>query len=248
MKKTLLILLLGASAAMAESAPAFTTPEKGSNGINVTLSGGFATTQATENSMLMTNSTIVPRVLYGGQMTVTKDLGTSFEMHPFGLSLIPAQETQFNAGFTFGCYSGQENLFLSIPGEYLSLKTNVKSFPIALNCGVVHRITDNYHFYYGARAGAVVRRTEMSGSATYPENDYDDCSSTKVLPMLGIGGGFRYFVYENLSFDFGYDLLCTFGKDCDPMTSKSGRALNEDLTGESARYYSTLHVGLNYEF
>lgn len=250
MKKTLLTLLFGASVAMADSASATTTTEPETNGINITLSGGFATTQATHNKNLMGDSTIVPRVLYGGQLTVTKDFGKSFEMHPFGISVIPAQETQFNAGITFGCYSGQENLMLQLAynKEELSLRTNVKSFPIALNCGVVHHITDSYHFYYGARGGIMVRQTKMRGSASDPANDFDGCKSTKVLPMLGIGAGFRYFVYENLSVDFGYDFLCSFGKDCKPMISKGDYHLNEDLTRESARYYSTLHMGLNYEF
>lgn len=251
MKKTLVTLMLGAGVAMAgESAPVVPAPtiaqpeaESVCSGLNFSISGGYASTQAEETSSMLPGSTLVPRILYGGQMSVTKDIGKTFEMHPLGIPVIPAQETCFNVGFTFGCYAGEESIALGSD----ALKTDVKAFPIELTCGVVHHITDNYHFYYGARVGAMVRQTKMNGQVD--PTSFSDCDSTKVLPMAGVGAGFRYFIYDTLSIDFGYDLLFTFGEDCGKLVSDDGTtSFKKKYTSESARYYSTVHAGLNYEF
>lgn len=258
---TLGALALGVCSAQAGTVPQIVAPsltevpveryEK--QPLSITLGGGLMHEQVqaygpTENKTL-------PTVLYGGTLGVTWDLAKT-------RSLV------HSLGFSVGVYHGsQESSFfesykrpLDSPVTTDMTKTWVDAIPLTASYNVKYDLTGSVSAFGGLRAGAMIRHTRLRShdkttdgwnNAEPGSHGWDGVSSTKVLPMCGIGLGVQAYVTSRVSVFLSYDFVWTFGDDCSRLYNNSGDNVGQvylKATSRKHRFYGTLNVGATYSF
>ena len=242
MKKTLLMLLLGATAAVAADASleplmATTTPE--TKPYDVTLQFGIMHTENQDYYEPADKSSIIPSVLYGASLAGQWEFCSN-------------ENSSHHVGFSVGYYTGDEDYSLDFLGLYSStIHTSVDVIPLLLTYNYEYALNDRISVYAGARGGAVIRKTSFENSVW----DYGkagkavvDDSSTKVLPSVGVGVGAKVSFSENAALELGYDFAWAFGNDCGDMHVTGGSGFNKDYYAKDNRYYGTVKVGFTFSF
>lgn len=244
MKKTLLMLLLGATAAVAADAslePLMATTTAETKPYDVTLQFGIMHTENQDYYVPEDKSSMIPSVLYGAS------LAGQWEIYS-------KDNSSHHVGFSVGYYTGDEDYSYVFPGYYAStIHTSVDVIPLLLTYNYEYALNDRISVYAGARGGAVIRKTSFDNSMW----DYSligqgkflvDDSSTKVLPTVGVGIGAKIAFTENAALELGYDFAWAFGKDCGDIHAANGAVLNKDYYAKDNSYYGTVKVGFTFSF
>lgn len=255
MKKTLFVTLslLGAFAANAGDAKAPVTvvdvgptvdepdfrPLHQKNPYSLTLSYGIMHTDVGYIDDADTyRDQLVPSVLYGVSLAGKYNVASSENwVHAVG----------FNAGW----YTGSNRLYaIDVDPDFVidnaSIETSVTAIPLLLTYNLEYRVTERLYVFGGARAGALIRKTEVESGYVANGEVSISGSSTKVLPMIGVGAGLRSYLTPNLAFELSYDFGWTLGNDCDGLEYSTGHAL--ESTSQDSRYYGTVKAGFTYSF
>lgn len=242
MKKTLLMLLLGATAAVAADAslePLMATTTAETKPYDVTLQFGIMHTENQDYYVPEDKSSIIPSVLYGASLAGQWEICSK-------------DNSSHHVGFSVGYYTGDEDYDM---GSTLIITervhTSVDVIPLLLTYNYEYALNDRISVYAGARGGAVIRKTSFENSVwdygTAGKFMVDD-SSTKVLPTVGVGIGAKVAFTENAALELGYDFAWAFGKDCGDIHATNGAVFNKDYYAKDNRYYGTVKVGFTYSF
>lgn len=167
----------------------------------------------------------VPTLLYGGSLGFYGKIGETQKGERIFTQM---------AGFSVGLYCGTETVRFDFGDANLNEDFDVKTIPLMVSYDVMTNLTDAFSINAGVRTGAMIRKTDAVFSGR--DEGWSD-SSTKVLPMLGLGVGAEMYITANTSLHVSYDFVWTFGDDCD----------NEDLSMKH-RYYGTVSIGCSYAF
>lgn len=211
----------------------------------ITLQGGLMHTKVGSYSLGASN---LPSDLYGAR------LGAKWHFAGSGAF-------SQTAGISVGFYTGNQetssswepgvDAFADSPLASDHLDVDVDVIPITLSYDVEYELSEKLYIYAGARTGVMIRKTTVTDSYIFDEGKHRtyDGSSTKVVPMLGVGFGARAYLSERLSFDLSYDFVFSFTKDCAGFPSKEYPD-KYGLSGvsESCRYYGTVSAGFTYSF
>lgn len=192
----------------------------------------------------------LPSLLYGGSVGVAWDyLKTGLFVHSLG----------FSAGYYAGSQSSWINEYLreGNPWHDYSIKTDLNVIPVTLSYNVKGDLTNSVVGFFGARGGMMIRTTKIDGSdgesgwddAKPHENKWRNVSSTRVLPMCGIGAGVQTYISPRWTFSVSADLLWTFGRDCGQLLQNVGD--NPDFlksVSKNKRFHAVVNVGVTYSF
>jgi len=263
MKKimTLGALALGVCSAQAGTVPQIVAPSLTEVPVerhvkqpfSITLGGGLMHEQVTSYSK--TDDKTLPSILYGGTLGFTWDLAkTRSLVHSLGCSVGVYRGSQSSSSFQRYNYGNTH------PTSGFVSKTWVDAIPITASYNVKYDLTGSVSVFGGVRAGAMIRQTkldrrdEVTGDWDGTEPDlqiWDGVSSTKVLPMCGIGLGVQAYVTSRVSVFLSYDFAWTFGDDCSTLYNNSGDNVGQwylKATSRKHRFYGTLNVGATYSF
>lgn len=261
MKKTTFLILLGltltpialageAPIMTAPSAPVIVPPRFETQPFNVTFKGGVMHTNVGYYGV-SGKSQNVPSLLYGGTLASNWDF-----MQKWGL----VHSLGFSVGVFYGENSSSFNQGYSEFGNNIytdSMNTEVWAIPLTVSYDFKKDISDSLSIYAGVRTGAMIRKTTANGfyggeQASMGAVEYSDVSSTKVLPMLGLGAGIQMYTSEKWSINLSYDFVWTFGNDCDRLNASSGSegydAWAPKATSKDHRYYGTISFGVTRSF
>lgn len=193
----------------------------------------------------------LPSLLYGGSLGIAWDyLKTGKAVHSLG----------FSAGYYAGSQSNgmYEYMRAGHPWLDFSAKTHLNVIPLTLSYNMKWDLTNSVVGFLGARGGMMIRTTKIDGSDSESENwnpgrphdnKWRDVSSTKILPMCGIGAGVQTYISSRWTFSVSADFLWTFGRDCGQLLQNVGNnpAAARAVTRDS-RFYAVFNVGLTYSF
>ncbi len=242
MKKTLLMLLLGTTSAMA-AGHSIDIPQTAQSTetkpLDITLQFGIMHTQNQDYYIPADKASMIPSVLYG------VSLGTQWEV-------CAHNNSSHHVGVNVGYYTGEEDYdFSSTVIMTQRVHSSVDVIPLLLTYNYEYQLNDRISLFAGVRGGAVIRKTSFDNSVwdygEYGKFIVDD-SSTKVLPTVGVGVGAKVAFSENASLELGYDFGWTFGKDCGDIHATTGKTYDDDYYAQDNRYYGTVKVGFTFSF
>ncbi len=260
MKKNIFLILLGLTLApavtageapvmAAPTAPVIVSPRFETQPFSISLKGGLMHTEVgTYGDYDRAN---VPSLLYGGTLGTNWDYMQKWGfVHSLGFSV-----GVFQGNHTSSFSQGRSEIGNIIADDYGDC--DVYAIPLTVSYDFKKDISDALSIYGGIRTGAMIRKTNYSGfygGDQAPEADitWSGVSSTKVLPMLGLGLGVQMYFSDKWSLNLSYDLVWTFGKDCDRLNANSGTGgyykWAPKATSMDHRYYGTISFGVTRSF
>lgn len=260
MKKNTFLILLGLTLApavtageapvmAAATAPVIVPPRFETQPYSISFKAGLMhTTASTYGNYDRTN---VPSLLYGGTFGTNWDYMQKWGfVHSLGFSV-----GVFQGNHTSSFSQGRSEFGGIICDDYGDC--DVYAIPLTASYDFKKDISDALSIYGGIRTGAMIRKTSYSGfyggeQAGVGEAHWFSEKSTKVLPMLGLGLGVQMYFSDKWSLNLSYDLVWTFGKDCDRLNASSGTGdyynWAPKVTSEDHRYYGTISFGVTRSF
>jgi len=233
----------------AASAPVIVPPRFETQPYSISFKGGLMHTKVGMYSYNGGDAQNVPSLLYGGT------LGTNWDyMQKWGF----IHSLGFSVGVFYGNQASNVSYGVLKDGRIVKddlLDIDVWAIPLTVSYDFKKDISDSLSVYAGVRTGAMIRKTRANGFygshlGEKKEAYYSGVESTKVLPMLGLGAGVQMYFSDKWSLNLSYDLVWTFGKDCERLNANAGTISNYApyKTSEDHRYYGTISFGVTRSF
>lgn len=217
---------------------------------SVSLTGGVMYEKVQPFVDGKSGGTNLPSLLYGGTLGGTWDFAKTGAI---------THSATFSVGYYQGSEQKRHSELFNSGGTLLSgisdSDIDVDAIPLTLSYNVKYDATGSITLFGGIRTGAMIRHTTANGKVQYKgwsnvvnqDTTWKDASSTKVLPMCGFGVGVQAYITSRWSAILSYDVVWTFGNDCDPLTS-TDKQWQYKATSLKHRYYGTFNVGVIYSF